>query len=57
MPDYTTTITIIVPVTARNAVQAQQRARQLEDWVTVEIPRTRKWAGDVAIDVGEVTED
>ena len=57
MPDYTATITITVPITARNPGQAQERAGQLENWVKVDIPKTRKWAGDVEIEVGEVTED
>ena len=53
MPDYTATITI----TARNKDQAQERAEQLENRVKVDISKTRKWAGDVEIEVGEVIED
>ena len=58
MPDYTATITITVPITARNKDQARESSELLDEWVKVEIPKSRRWAGDpIEIEVGEVIED
>jgi hypothetical protein len=48
MKDYSVTITLTVPITARNEEQAQERADQMQEWVKFDPPKNKAWAhGDI----------
>ncbi len=49
MPDYTVTVEINIPITARNDEQAWERSDRIEEWVKLEVPSGAKWAGDFDI--------
>ena len=42
--DFTATLTVRIPFTARNAEQADERAELLERWLKWEPPKNRPWA-------------
>ena len=54
--DYAVTVTIVVPITARNRTQAEERAGRIEEWTTVNFPKSASWTGDVEIS-SEVVEN
>ena len=51
MPDYTVTITVNVPIVARDDAQADERAESLEELFKLGIALVQRptWAGDTEI--------
>ena len=47
MPDYTVTLTVIVPIEARNQTQAEERASRVEDALKLDLDKRATWAGDM----------
>ena len=47
MPDYTVTLTVIVPIEARNQTQAEERAVRVEDALKLDLDKRATWAGDM----------
>ena len=47
MKDFTVTITLYIPITARNEAQAQERAEMIQEWIKCDAPKTARWIGDV----------
>ena len=47
MKDYTVTITIYIPIQARNQEQAEERADTIQDAITIGLPKSARWySGD-----------
>ena len=47
MPDYTVTITVNVPIVARDDAQADERAEHVEYALKLDLKKAVKWAGDM----------
>ena len=50
MKDYAITFTLVIPITARNETQAQERADMIQEWIKCDAPKTAKWLGDLDVD-------
>ena len=46
MAEYLVTITLLVPIEARNQTQAEVRAARVEDAVRLDLDKRATWAGD-----------
>ena len=57
MKDFTVTFHIVIPITARNEAQAQERADLMQEWMKLEAPKTARWIGDFEIDNPRVEEN
>lgn len=51
MKDYIITVTINLPITARNDEQASERADLIQQWLKLDSPKIAKWLGDMDIDI------
>ena len=43
MKDYTVTITMPIPIQARNQEQAEERAETMENAVKIDLPKSARW--------------
>jgi len=43
MKDYTVTITMTIPIQARNQEQAEERAETMENAVKIDLPKSARW--------------
>ena len=43
MKDYTVTITMTIPIQARNQEQAEERAETMENAIKIDLPKSARW--------------
>lgn len=56
MKDFSVSIMLTIPISARNEDQAADRAVEMQDWIKWDPPKKVKWAGDVDYGDPEVEE-
>ena len=54
MKDYTVTITMTIPIQARNQEQAEERAESMENAIKIDLPKSTRWYNGIDESVNSV---